>query len=476
MQSFFKEKPQFKEVDPYKFYYNVGSLLDIPTGFYVKGSKGESILNGGLSNLCGVVGRGNTFKSTLSHYMMLSAADKVCQSGSMTYMNTYDTEMNIQLNRLAEFAQRFESFRGIDLFKEGVWSVTDKTQHPGNEWYKMLKEFLRNTKVKNKSAYSVNTPFVDKDGNIIKTMFPTFGEIDSISEFETEDAMEIQDKNELGDSGGNMLHARLGLVKTRLLMELPSLCNASSHYLILTAQVGADNNMQQGPYNVPTKKLQHMKMGEKIKGVTDKFFFLPNTVWQTVTSTTLLNQNTKGPEYPKTRENPDSGSQDLNIVTIKQLRNKNGPSGVVLDIIVSQSEGVLPSLTEFHYIKENSRFGLDGTLVNYNLTLYPEEKLGRTTVRESIDNDPLLRRAIKITSDLLQMKQIYKVLKNDNKDMAIPEPKELYDKLNKKYGFKKLLETRDYWTFNNYEHKVPFLSTMDIVAMYHDLYTPFWLK
>jgi len=60
--------------------------------------------------------------------------------------------------------------------------------------------------------------------------------------------------------------------------------------------------------------------------------------------------------------------------------------------------------------------------------------------------------------------------------MAIPEPKELYDKLNKKYGFKKLLETRDYWTFNNYEHKVPFLSTMDIVAMYHDLYTPFWLK
>jgi len=83
-------------------------------------------------------------------------------------------------------------------------------------------------------------------------------------------------------------------------------------------------------------------------------------------------------------------------------------------------------LLKFHYIKENSRFGLDGTLVNYNLTLYPEEKLGRTTVRESIDNDPLLRRAIKITSDLLQMKQIYKVLKNDNKEYGlIPEPKEL---------------------------------------------------
>jgi hypothetical protein len=476
MQPFFKEKPNFKEVDPYKFYYNVGSLLDIPTGFYVKGSKGESLLNGGLSILSGVVGRGNTFKSTLSHYMMLSAADKVCQSGHTTYMNTYDTEMNIQLNRLADFASKFESFHGVDLFKDGVWSVTDKTQHPGNEWYKMLKEFLKTTKIKNKNSYSVDTPFIDKDGKIIKTMFPTFGEIDSISEFETEDSIEIQDKNELGDSGGNMIHARLGLVKTRLLMELPSLCNASSHYLILTAQVGQDMAMQQGPYSVPTKKLQHMKMGEKIKGVTDKFFFLPNTVWQTVTSTALNNQNTKGPEYPKTRDNQDSGSQDLNIVTIKQLRNKNGPSGVVLDIIVSQSEGVLPSLTEFHYIKENSRFGLDGNNINYNLILYPDVKLGRTTVRETIDNDPLLVRAIKITSDLLQIKQIYKTLKYGDTELKVPEPQELYNKLHKKYDFKKLLQTRDYWTFNNYEHKVPYLSTMDLVAMYHDLYTPFWMK
>jgi len=60
----------------------------------------------------------------------------------------------------------------------------------------------------------------------------------------------------------------------------------------------------------------------EIKGVTDKFFFIPTVVWQTVSSSVLLNQSTKGSEYPKRREDAEVGSPDLNIVTIKQLRNK----------------------------------------------------------------------------------------------------------------------------------------------------------
>lgn len=471
MQLLFKKKPEFTEIDPYKLSYNIGCLMDIPTGKYVKGQKGENILNGGLALFTAIVGRGNTFKSTLEHFMMLSAASKVASSGIMPYMNTYDTEMNIILDRLLTFAHRFKEFNNIDLHKEGIWSVTDKTNHIGNEWYKILKDFLRNEKIKNKSSYIFETPFIDKDGKPIKTLFPTFGEIDSISEFETSDIEEIQDKNQLGESGGNTIHMRMGLAKTRLLMELPGLCNSASHYLILTAHVGQEIPMQQGSYSVPTKKLQHMKMGEKIKGVTDKFFFLPNSVWQTISSTLLNNQNTKGPEFPKTRANPDEGSQDLNIVTIKQLRGKTGPSGFTIDVIVSQTEGVLPSLTEFYYIKENNRYGLEGSNTNYNLVLYPEAKLQRTTIREQIDNDPLLCRAIKITADLLQIKTFYKLL-----PIEVPDIKDLYEKLEKKYGWKTLLQTRDYWTFNNYDHPIPFLSTMDILEMYYDRYEPYWLE
>lgn len=471
MQQLFKKRPDFVEIDPYKISYNIGCLMDIPTGKYVRGLKGENILNGGLSLITAIAGKGNTFKSTIEHYMLLSAASKVASSGIMPYINTYDTEMNINLDRLLTFANRFPEFQGLDLHHEKIWSVTDKTNHLGNEWYKILKEFLKTEKLKNKKDYTFDTPFVDKDGKAIKVLFPTFGEIDSISEFETADIEDIQDKNQLGESGGNTIHMRLGLAKTRLLMELPSLCNTAAHYLILTAHVGAEIPMQQGPYAVPTKKLQHMKMGEKIKGVTDKFFFLPNCVWQTMSSTLLNNQNTKGPEFPKHRGTAEEFSTDLNIVTLKQLRNKSGPSGFTVDVIVSQTEGVLPSLTEFYYIKENDRYGLEGNNTSYNLILYPEVKLSRTTVRELIDNDELLRRAIKITADLLQIKTYIKTL-----PFEVPDLKDLYTKLENKYGWKTLLQTRDYWTFNNYEHKVPFLSTLDILEMYYDKYTPYWFN
>lgn len=471
LKNIFNKKPEFKETEALKIYYNVGCLFDIPTGNYVKGLKGENILNGGLGVLTAIAGKGNTFKSTLAHYMILSALDKISSSGITSYANIYDTEMNIIPERIVQFSKKFNSFKEIDIIREGIWSITDKTQHMGNEWYKILKDFLKNEKIKNKNNYLFDTPFKNVNGDIIKVLFPTFGEIDSVSEFETSDIEKIQNENELGESGGNTIHMRLGLAKTRLLMELPTICNSASHYMVLTAHLGNEIPMQQGPYAVPTKKLQHLKMGEKIKGVTDKFFFLPNIFWQTVNSSVFLNNNTKGPEYPKTRDSVDEGSTDLNIVTVKQLRSKSGPSGITLDIIVSQSEGVLPGLTEFHFLKENERYGLEGNNVNYNLILYPEVKFGRTTVRNLIDTDHLFARAVKISADLLQIKQYLSV-----HGVVVPDIKQLYEKLNKKYGFNKLLQTRDYWTFNQYEHPVPFLSTFDLIEMYYDRYEPYWLK
>jgi len=471
MKKMFNNKPEFNEIEPYKIHYNLGALFDITTGNYVKGLRGETILNGGLSVLTAIVGRGNTFKSTILHYMLLSASSKVAESGSLPYINTYDTEMSIGLDRLLSLSKRFKAYENIDILDEGVWSVTDKSHHLGNEWFTILKDFLKKDKIKNKKNYTVNTPFVNKKGKVISTIFPTFGEIDSISEFETADIEEIQNKNEIGDSGGNTIHMRLGLAKTRLLMELPGLCNSSAHYLLMSAHLGDGIPIQAGPYNVVTKKLQHMKSGDKIKGVTEKFFFLPNTVWQTLSTSILMNQNTKGPEYPKTRTEQDSDPKDLNLVTMKLLRNKSGPSGLTINLIISQSEGVLPTLSEFHYIKENKRFGLEGNNVTYNLILYPSVKLGRTTVRELIDTDPKLRRAIKITSDILQIKQHYL-----NNDIIVPDLKDLYEKIEKEYGWDKILDTRDYWTFNQYEHEVPFLSTMDILNMYYDKYKPYWWK
>lgn len=472
MQLMFKTKPAFTEVDPCKIFYNVGALADIPTGRYVRGKKGENIMNGGLSVFTAVMGKPNTYKTKVARYFMLSAADKVASSGFLPYLNSYDTEVNIDVEHCLSLSRKFDSFKDIDLCQLGAWSITDKTYHLGNEWFKLLKDFLRNEKIKNAKNYTVETPFVDKDGKTIKTIYPSFGDLDSVSEFTTADIEEIQNKNEIGDSAGNTIHMRGGLAKTRLLMEIPAVCNAASHYIIMTAHIGKEIPMGQGPYvAMPTKQLPHMKPGEVVKGVAGKFLFLSNLLWQTTSTSVFNNQNTKGPEYPKTRERVDEGSLDLNLVTVKLVRNKSGASGYSIDMLISQTEGVLPSLTEFHYVKENDRYGIEGNRDTYNMILYPDVKLGRTTVRNLLDTDPLLRRAVKITADLLQIKTYFKDLA-----FQVPDVKELYEKLGQKYDWKVLLNTRDYWTFNQYEHPVPFLSTMDLIEMYYDLYVPYWYK
>ena len=105
----------------------VGACLDVPTGAIVVGKMGESIINGGLGQLTGIVGPGNSFKSTILHYLMLSAADKVFEAFP-TIMMTYDTENNISLERTQALASKFKSLPPeICSGENPVWTITDKS-------------------------------------------------------------------------------------------------------------------------------------------------------------------------------------------------------------------------------------------------------------------------------------------------------------------------------------------------------------
>lgn len=470
-KNLFTVKPPHESIDPYKILYNIGCLMDLPTGNYVKGAKGENIVNGGFGALIAMVGRPNVFKSTIAHFMTLSAASRIMSGGYAPYINTYDTETNIHISRLSALAKRFKQFANIDIIEEGYWKITDNVKHLGDEWYKILKDWLRGEKIKNKKAYTLKTPFIDKKGEPIYAVFPSFSQIDSLTKFTTADVEDIGNKNKLGEGGGNMVFARAGLGKARLLMELPAVCNAAAHYTITTAHVGEINTMGMQPHEKPQKKLQHMRANERIKGVPDDFLFLTNSLWQAMSCTIFFNNGTKTPEYPRTREEKDVESADLNKVTMKLLRNKSGPSGYTFDLLVSQTEGVLDTLSEFHFIKENDRFGLEGNNTNYHLSLLPDVNITRTTVRELIDGSEDFRRCVKMTADILQIKHFYPDL-----PFEIPDLKDLREKLDKEYGWDVLMNTRDYWTYNQYEHETPFLSAMDMLEMYHGLYVPYWFK
>ncbi len=468
-----EHRPNFTSSSPVKIMINIGCLFDIPTGNYLEGKHGESILNGGLGFATGIVGIGNNFKSTTAHYMSLSALSRIVEGGGKSYLGTYDTEVNIHEWQLLKHTKRFPTFSDRDIIADGDWQITDATVYYANKWYEILKDFLK-AKRESKESTWVETPFMNRGRQgLIKIPTPTFTEVDSFSRFETEDVAEIQNKNELGESGGNTIHMRQGLAKMRFLMDLPTLSGGSYNYTMLTAHVGKEIAMASGPMPAPpTKKLQFLKNGDKLKGVTDQFFFLMSNCWHAYNATPLINQGTKTIEYPKDSEDSITGDTDLNIVSLRQLRSKSGPTGYVLEILVSQSEGVLPELTEFHYIKSNDRFGISGTLQHYALDLYPDCKLQRTTIRSKIDSDSKLRRALNITSEMLQMKQFWYTV-----DDVMCTPKELYDDLKKMgYDWDVLLSTRGWWTINNDNHPVPFLSTMDLLKMRKGLYKPYWMK
>ena len=467
-------RPNFVAAPSTKIMINIGALLDIPTGTYMLGSHGESLLNGGLGLLTSVVGIGNNFKSTMLHYMALSALDRmICSTDSS--LSTYDTEINIHESHLSAFTKRFPTIGQRDIIQDQTWGITDKTVYYGDKWYPVLKQFLVDKKAGG-TKHLVTTPFLDRDGKTLQKMYiPTFGEIDSFSAFETSGAAKMQDENELGDSGANTLHMRLGLAKMRFLMELPVVCASAYHYMLLTAHVGKDISMATGPMPVaPTKKLQHLKNGDKIKGVTDQFFFLMSNCWHAFNASPLINQGTKGPEYPRNPTDNAPLDTDLNTVSLRQLRSKSGRTGLVLEILVSQSEGVLAELTEFHFIKSMDRFGISGTLQHYALDLLPSIALSRTTIRTKIDTHYTLRRALNITAELAQMTILWRHLADDG---TICTPKQLYDDLIKMgYDWDVLLNTRGWWTPNNDKHPIPYLSTMDLLNIRKNRYKIYWLE
>lgn len=458
-------KPALQSIPKVKLAINIGGCLDIMTGDYFKGRYGESILNGGLSLLTGVVGHGNSFKSTITNYMMFSAMAKVENSTA----NVYDTEVNVSEARLVTLASHVEGLKNENLIENGRLIVTDKTVYNGDEYFDNMKEYME-AKGKEGEKLKKETPFLDRDRKSYqKTIAPTFSIVDSISEFTTSDVIKMQDENSLGESGGNTIFMRQGIQKNRFLMELPRLCGNSHNFYLMTAHIGNEFNLD--PRAPAPKKLQHLSGGIKIKGVPEKFSFLMHNCWHAYSASLLVNQNTKAPEYPADGEDNTQGDTDLNIVRVRQLRGKFGGSGFTIELVVSQREGLLPTLTEFHFIKTHGRFGFEGNDRNYSICLLPEVKLSRTTVRGKIDQDPLLRRAINIVSELCQIN----LFRKDYQDYSCTA-EELYNDIkNLGYDWDILLNTRGWYCIGNVEgSELPFLSTMDLLRMRKKEYVPYW--
>ena len=115
---------------------------------------------------------------------------------------------------------------------------------------------------------------------------------------------------------------------------------------------------------------------------------------------------------------------------------------------------------------------MGGNNINYYLELLPDVNLSRTTVREKIDNDEKLQRALNITAELCQLFEYHRSRYDD----LLCTPKELYDDLKALgYDWNVLLDTRGFWVLESDDRFKPFLSTMDLLEMRKGLYKPYWM-
>lgn len=469
MSMFAKHMPAAPE---FRALLNVGCLFDIQAGHYIKGKHGENILNGGIAPLTGLGGQGNTYKSTISHFFALTILDRYFRAE----MNLLDTEMSAGGHRLKKLAAAMQYICDTDL----VWHetanptgrilITDSTVVSGNKWFDQLKEFAK-AKIEAAKTYKLTTPFLSRDGSLFKAFVPSIGEVDSLSRLDVDATNAMLDKNSAGESGNNTEAMASAKAKHQMLIQCPELTASCGLYLLLTAHV--DDSITIDAYAPQTKKLAFIKNGLKFKYVPNQFFFLMNNLWFCFGAARMVNQNTKAAEYPRDANDTDDLNTDLMKVTVQNLRGKYGPTGAPYEIIVSQSEGVQVSLTEFNYLKEYGRFGLGGHDRAYYLELCPEISMQRTTIRTKIREHAKLRRAFEITSEMCQMFNIW----HDLDPELICTPKQLYEDLKAKgYDWDVLLNTRGYWVFEEDQHPLPFLSTMDLLEMRIGRYRPYWMK
>lgn len=385
--------------------HNAFSLLDHQTGRYLRGKNGAWYLNGGLHHIMGWCGRGNTFKTTIAAFVSIVVAIRQ----AVEWFEVFDTEMSFSHTRLDDFlvnipeANALLVSRGLDpiyaadLLGEGKWNITTLVEHLGDEWWKDRRDDAEDRmKVKEKDMRT--TPFLNLDGSFRKTTNPWIWLVDSFTEMKVQSVENMHNKSVVGNSDLNTEAMKSGAAKSQMMAQMPIVAGRGNYFISLTAHVGDEIKMDQ--YAPSHRKLAGLKGDLKLKGIPEKFTFLTNNCYMATATGPLLDDQ-KMPKFPHPNKEPTKGDTDLQIVRFEQLRGKSGPTGYFLDLIFSQTEGLLVGLTEFYFILELCKgYGLDikGNNMGFRLDIYPDLYFTRRNVRQLLLEDPMFARAMSITA------------------------------------------------------------------------------
>jgi len=435
-------------------HFNTDTIFDLAVGKYIRGHNGKWLLDGGISTLMtAVTGRQQCYKSTLSQSLMTRTMLLYDSIEGMIY----DSETSL-LDPYARFSFFYGDAAATELMKR--MKVYNKTTHAMGDMFDLV---MRTAKQKRNSIkdFTVESPFVDVEtGKKLKVTIPSIVLFDSYTYMMSIVELEKYEEVSIEDSTTNTLAMTDARSKSKFTRAASDFCPNSGIALMSTAHVGS--KVEISKYAISPKQLQFQKTGDTIKSVGTGYSFLNSILIQTGSPKVMVASSKKDEcMYPI---DGGTGAEVIETQVVIQ-RCKNNSSGDVLSFIFSQHEGFLSEVTNYHLLKSNKYYGLDGSKISHHLSLYPDVKLSRTNIREKIKHDYKLVRALQLTAELCFI-QTYWHTANIPFDIDI-SPIKLKEAIedHPKLTMDEVLESRGYWSLDDKKEARKYLSIMDILEM-----------
>lgn len=430
-----------------QMYLNTGTMYDLAVGNFLPGKNGKLILNGGVASITSVIGKEQTYKSTLA----AGYFGRVLRNYPYLEGLYYDTENSMNKeDRLAVLAGCKTPEDTTDFINRVEYKNLDS--YYLEDFYERIME-IANEREKHKDDYIEETPFLDRDGKPILAWLPMLIACDSYSAALVRMVGALLDKEGIGGKKSTTDNMKDGLLKTRFFTQMPAVASRAGLAMIFTGHLGSSGGM--APADQYRRKLSFLNMNEKVKNVGTKFTFLSNNMMET-RNVSLLKDTDKKCLYPS-----DINS-DVELQLVKSIicRGKNNASGSTVYHISSQFYGLQEHLEYFHYLKE--RGNMVGKMGRFSLPGL-EDKFTRKTVRETIEAKYENRRMLEILGQYLYIYRNWNLPK-----FKLIEPDRLVDIIAGAKGslVEDLLNSTGIWNFKNAVKKTdrPYMSILDIIT------------
>ncbi len=424
---------------------NTGTIFDLATGNFFPGKDGRMILNGGLCISNAVTGRQQTYKSSVSLGLFIRALNNYTDSEGIAY----ETEMTLKGK------QRIVELLGKNPINNNLhdrFEFYDKTELSIEDLFEVIKNVAKE-KFKNKKNLIRETPFVDDQGNYIRSWVPTVIAIDSFSAATSNKEISLYDEHNIGDSKTNMVNMNDGRIKTEFCRQMPQLCGAHGIYLISTAHIGDNRNLE-NPHAGPTRELPSMRAADKLKNVGSQYSFLAVNMIETRKTEALQDSNKKC-FFPS---ETCASDVELQAITTYVTRCKNNVSSDSYRHISSQFEGIQEYLEYYTLIKDCKNTSILEGRDAQKIGIYDIE-FNRHNIRAKLAADPQFRRAIEILGHFVFVRNRW----NNPRIRAIGYA-EFCKKFNESKTLKdEILNSTSIWSFNDTPSALSYMSILDII-------------